>query len=147
MLEIVLNTETQMWETHRTATCMENEKSGMSVEDQIEAENEMFQERESLGGREESLHAIILRIAPSPAALDLAKRVKKWNREMIEKYNLNGLYPKNANVRPTKAEWKRAKKEIDGFIEEIKRLPQLTPEQAKSELDAITDDQVDPFLL
>jgi len=145
-LEGILIRQTQLWDSYVNRLSNDNEKARIPHEKQVEVEKKLLADGEALRARIPIVHAIIVQIAPSPSALELEKRIEKFDKDLADRFGLsgwNGVGPKPPLA--TKAEWDKAANQINEFIEEMKALPKLTPEQAQKEYDAVTDDKVRPW--
>ena len=138
-LVILFVVQSQVWDGYVSAVLDANEKAGMTRSEQIAAEEKLFNERDVIRKRLPFIHSLIFNMAASPEALYLDKRAA----ELAEKLSLRMLTNSTTPYRPiTKEERMEVDKEMDQIVEEMRKLPKLTPEQAQKEYDALTDDKV-----
>jgi len=145
-LEGILGTQMQLWDCYASGVLMANKGFKMPPKQQADAERKFLYEGEALRARTSQIHALVFNIAASPSALELEKKVESLDHALTERFDLSGWNGKSPR-KPvaTKAQWDETFNEINQLIEEMKQLPKLTPEQAKKEYDAITDDKVRPW--
>jgi hypothetical protein len=138
-LETVFAAQVDIWEGFIAEVAAANERAGLRPERIAERERQLEGEEEVFRKRLPAIQSLIFHLAASPAALELEKRAEKLAKEMRGRLSSDGKTPYHPITL-------KERKEFDGQIvqiyEEIKKLPQLTPEQAQKEFDAFPENKV-----
>jgi hypothetical protein len=140
--------QVQLWGQHvyDTETLTSHRAAGSSPRDR---EAEVVVLKEKLKNLTEKrlplVHKMIFNLAPSPAALNLEKQVEGLLSALHDQYHLGRIHPGQTPVVITKEELDQVDKKVDQILAQIEKLPTLTPEQVKKELEDFTDDKVRPW--
>ena len=138
-LGAIFSQQTMMWQSWIVRVGEANEDAGMAKKEIVKIEKKLMAQVDLLVRRLPIIHTMLLRMAPSPRALELETEAKKLSNEMSQRESTDGITPFHPITKQERVEFD---KRIETIFQEMKRLPKLTPEQVRRELDAMTDDKV-----
>lgn len=143
VLEAVFLTQDVLWSQYIASVIKDNKKVGMQREQLIETIKNLDKELGPIRSRQAVVHSLVFNLAPSPAALDLEKKVEKLDESLCDRFSLNG----GADGHPIKPWIRRQQldetdKQFDQIFEQLKRLPKLTPAQAQKEYDEFPEEKM-----
>lgn len=138
-LEMFYETQDDLWQVYAGAAISASQRSGMPLEKQAEVQKQLNEESDAINKQFHEVHQLVFRVAASPQALELAKKVETRVDEIRKTYNIGQATPQ---IPITKEQITDLDKEADQLLEEIKKLPRLTPAQAQKEYDAFPDSKV-----
>jgi hypothetical protein len=132
--------QTDLHAQHWGLVSDENERAGMPREKQVLIDKELTEEHDAIQKRyEDVIHPLLVALSPSPQALQLAKKAKDYGDELRDRYGLNEtVTPPKPRI--TDKEMNAVDEYADHLLDELKSLPQLTPAQVETEIEALPDE-------
>jgi hypothetical protein len=134
-LQSLFLVQTQYWSDYITGVSVANEKAGMPREAREAAETKLRKGWDALVERQSTVHSLVFNLAVSPKALELARRVGDISENLVVSLR---LFP-SAGRYVTKQQIVKLDEEADQVYSELKKLPSLTPEQSRKELDSVSE--------
>jgi tetratricopeptide (TPR) repeat protein len=133
-LEAIFAPYHNIYESYVAGTMEANQKAEMPLKQQQAIESEMRKKEDALDKRMANVHQLVFHLAASPEALELEKETEA----VIEKVNYRTITDGSTPFKPvTKDEQNDAEKQIDKLIDELQKLPKMTPQEAEKELNAV----------
>lgn len=126
-VEALFYTQYRYWASYNASLAEPSARVGMTVEEQ----QTLRASYAAMLKRRPVVHDLAFRLAASPAALILEKRIEALNTEWKDKLDL--ILSKKREV--TKEELDEVDSQANEVFEELNKLPKLTPEQAQKEYD------------
>jgi hypothetical protein len=142
-LEDVFHAQVNFWEGYIGGVLGADRKAGVSINKQQQDEVHLSGEEDLVRKRVSSVHTLVFNLAPTPKALELVKKAKLLDRQLTMRQTEDSVTPHRPPI--TKQELEDSDKQLDLIYAELQELPKLTPDQAQKELDAFTDDKVQPW--
>jgi hypothetical protein len=136
-LEAVFGEYNNFWGGYASAMISADKRPGMKPEQQKKIVKKWVKEELlAVGNRIKDIHSLVYHLAPTPAALELCNRAGALADQLAKRDTWDGSAP----YQPiTTEERKGIDEKIDQILDELHRLPKLTPEQLQKEYDAFTD--------
>ena len=115
-------------------------QAGMPHTKQLVIEKALQMEQDAIQKRyEQVIHPLLVGLAPSPQALELAKNAKAYADKLRERYMLNEtVTPPKPRIRKT--EMDQVDKFTDQLVQELNGLPQLPQAQVVTEINALPEE-------
>ncbi len=137
-LDLFYQRQSDLWNSYIINTYRVNQKAGITKNKLEEIHDHLEEMYDPIDKRYPTIHQLIFKLAPSPEALELAKKAEMLTKQIDKEY-----LDQSPTVKLiTKEQLAEVDKEATQIYEELKKLPSLTPEQVQKEYDAIPDDKV-----
>ena len=141
-LEDLFSLEYTFRESYSSCVDTANEIAGMTKDEQVETATKLYVEDQVITKRRLAASSMIAHLAASPQAIELEARTQKVNG-LIDSIQSKA----NANAGPsfhpiTKEERTSVNQQVDQIYEQATKLPMLSPEQFKKEVDAVPEGDI-----
>jgi hypothetical protein len=137
-LEVFYEIQDNLWQGYLGTMILATRTSGMTPDKQAVLLKPLNEEADAIEASCGSVRQLLLAAAVSPEALKLAEHAETRVDELKKQYNLGQSGPRV----PTKDQLADLDKEADQLLDQIKKLPVLTPEEVQKEYDDFPDEDV-----